>query len=92
MAGGLSGVAAWNLTFPLDTVKANVQRQVHKKDRLGNKVRVSSGWQIWKKILRERGVVGLYSGVWAASFRAFFVSATRFTAYEQALHFLQRDQ
>ena len=92
VAGGLSGVAAWNLTFPLDTVKANVQRQVHKKDRLGNKVRVSSGWQIWKKILRERGVVGLYSGVWAASFRAFFVSATRFTAYEQALHFLQRDQ
>lgn len=80
MAGGVSGMAAWFLSYPLDCVKGNIQGQsVHVRTSL---ITAAS------EIIRKRGIRGLYSGLVPSITRAFIVSATRFSAFEQGLRMM----
>jgi len=78
IAGGTSGMFAWFASFPFDVIKANIQGQdpgTPKYARL----------HIWKVILtrwREAGLSGFYWGIGSSMLRAFFVSGSRFSAYE----------
>jgi solute carrier family 25 (mitochondrial carnitine/acylcarnitine transporter), member 20/29 len=87
LAGGLAGAVAWTVSFPLDCVRAGVQGQ----DLLGshNSSIRKSAPAVFRTLLVERGIKGLYSGVAPSIVRAFLVSGSRFTAYEAALWFLR---
>jgi solute carrier family 25 (mitochondrial carnitine/acylcarnitine transporter), member 20/29 len=87
LAGGLAGAVAWTVSFPLDCIRAGVQGQ----DLLGShdsSIRKSAP-TVFRTLLVERGIKGLYSGVAPSIVRAFLVSGSRFTAYEAALWFLR---
>lgn len=76
-AGGMAGASAWFISFPLDCVRAGVQ---------GQSLPPSNGFfQVFRNLISERGVRGLYSGASASIARAFLVSGSRFSAYEGAL-------
>jgi len=80
LAGGMSGVSAWFLSFPLDCIKANIQgKPLTQKYKFGQVVQ-----NIWK----QRGISGFYSGLRPSLLRAFIVSSSRFTAYEVTFNLL----
>jgi solute carrier family 25 (mitochondrial carnitine/acylcarnitine transporter), member 20/29 len=85
LAGGLAGAVAWTVSFPLDCVRAGVQGQ----DLLGSHNSRKSAPAVFRTLLVERGIKGLYSGVAPSIVRAFLVSGSRFTAYEAALWLLR---
>lgn len=78
LAGGLSGAAGWLTSYPLDCIRTHIQGE-----RPGR--HEESTLQVGRKILRERGMRGLYSGVTPSLLRAFLVSGSRFSAYEFAM-------
>ena len=81
MAGGISGAAGWFVSFPLDSVRAVVQGQP-----VGT-VRTST-FEVASALLKQKGFMGLYSGVTPSIVRAFLVSGSRFSAYEFAINLL----
>ena len=81
VAGGCSGALAWFISFPLDCVRAGVQGQPLPAQ--------NSAIEITRRLLRDRGIRGLYSGASASITRAFLVSGSRFSAYEFALFLLR---
>jgi hypothetical protein len=83
VAGGLSGALAWFVSFPLDCVRAGVQGQ-----SLAAPAQ-KSALQVFRELIRNRGIRGLYSGASASVIRAFLVSGSRFSAYEFALFLLR---
>ena len=84
LSGGFAGATGWLLSYPLDCVKSNIQGLSWHKDGFLRRSTVS----VAKDIYLSRGVFGLYSGVAPSVTRAFFVSASRFSAYEFALFLL----
>jgi hypothetical protein len=84
IAGGLSGMAGWFGSFPLDTIKSNIQGQALTKP-YKQRLRMHS---VAAAQYRAKGLLGLYSGVGPALARAFIVSGTRFSAYEFTLRML----
>lgn len=80
LAGGMSGAASWFLSFPLDCIKSNIQGCAL-SDESQRKGTIATA----KKVLRERGVRGLYQGASPSIARAFIVSSSRFTIYEGTL-------
>jgi hypothetical protein len=78
MAGGVSGSLGWLISFPLDCIKANIQgvRYMSAADRAPGTLEVT------RMLLRTKGIIGLYSGVFPSIARAFIVSSSRFSAYE----------
>jgi len=79
-------MCSWFVSFPLDVVKANIQGE-------------SPGTPIekrmkFKKVVMSRfyeaGLAGFYWGVAPSLLRAFFVSGSRFSAYEVTLRLLSR--
>ncbi len=87
VAGGLSGALGWLLSFPLDNIKSNIQGAPF-LSRGGEFLKPNNFVEIGKNLLKTRGIIGLYSGVAPSIMRAFIVSASRFSAYESALRFL----
>ena len=81
VSGGLAGAMAWMISFPLDCVRAGEQGQSlpPKKNAV----------EIFRQLIKDRGVRGLYSGASASLVRAFLVSGSRFSAYEAALWLLR---
>lgn len=75
LAGGFSGSIGWFVSFPLDSIKANIQGAVITE-------KAKSVREIAKIILKTRGLLGLYSGILPSISRAFLVSASRFSVYE----------
>lgn len=82
IAGGLAGALGWLCSFPLDCIRARVQGQTIAQERRKNAVAIA------ESLLKERGLVGLYSGVTPSIVRAFLVSGVRFSAYEFAIKLL----
>eukprot|EP01122_Echinamoeba_exundans_P016683 TRINITY_DN8530_c0_g1_i1.p1 TRINITY_DN8530_c0_g1~~TRINITY_DN8530_c0_g1_i1.p1 ORF type:complete len:299 (+),score=17.88 TRINITY_DN8530_c0_g1_i1:158-1054(+) len=78
IAGGLSGMAGWFGSFPLDTVKSNIQGQTLTKP-YKQSLRMHS---VALAQYRAKGIVGLYSGVGPALAGALIVSVKRISAYE----------
>lgn len=77
-------MAGWFGSFPLDTVKSNIQGQLLQKP-YRQRLRMHS---VAVAQYRAKGLIGLYSGVGPALTRAFIVSGTRFSAYEFTLRLL----
>lgn len=84
VAGGFSGACSWFVSFPLDCVRAGVQggNIIDHGERL-------SATNLFIRLMRTKGVKGLYSGVVPSIVRAFLVSGSRFSAYEGALWLLR---
>lgn len=96
IAGGVSGALSWFMTFPLDCIRAGIQGQrltkpeqfINSCDQIicaGLTSKKISSIDVFKDIIKSKGLFGLYSGVAPTLARAFIVSATRFSAYEFAL-------
>lgn len=75
MSGGFAGMLGWAMAMPLDVPKTNVQA------RYDTKV-VGSYFPELFKIARERGIVGLYSGLGPTLIRAFPANAALFLGVE----------
>lgn len=87
LAGGMSGAASWFLSFPLDCIKSNIQGcSLRASERVHKLGAVATA----KKLLRERGIRGLYQGASPSIARAFIVSSSRFTIYEGTLELCRR--
>ena len=79
LSGGLSGAISWFVSFPLDSVKTHIQKDI---DRYSQ----PSSLNIFRQIVSKGGLLGLYSGLGPSILRAFVVSSTRFSVYEAAMY------
>jgi hypothetical protein len=74
-SGGFAGMLGWTVAMPFDVPKTNVQ------SRWDTKV-VGSYFPEMIRIARERGVLGLYSGLGPTLIRAFPANAALFLGVE----------
>ena len=86
LAGGSAGALAWSLSFPLDVIKSDIQSQ----KSLSPRITYSAMWDLARSRFATSGLAGFYSGASASILRAFFVSGTRFSAYELAVSLYHR--
>ena len=90
LAGGMAGVACWVSSYPLDSLKSNVQAKQYTK---------SLSWVPDGTILEESlnihrkaiGYNGFFNGITAVMGRAFFASAIGFWLWECSKKHLQLD-
>jgi solute carrier family 25 ornithine transporter 2/15 len=75
LSGGFAGMLGWTVAMPFDVPKTNVQ------SRWDTKV-VGSYFPEMIRIARERGVLGLYSGLGPTLIRAFPANAALFLGVE----------
>lgn len=80
MSGGLAGMFGWTLAMPFDVPKTNVQ------SRYDTKV-FGSYLPELVRIARQRGIVGLYSGLGPTLVRAFPANAALFLGVETGKKF-----
>jgi len=80
MSGGLAGMFGWACAMPFDVPKTNVQ------SRYDTKV-FGSYIPEFVKIARQRGIVGLYSGLGPTLVRAFPANAALFLGVEMGKKF-----
>jgi len=79
MAGGAAGIAAWLVAYPLDCVRAGLHGQSLKRGPS------PTGYQVFRDLLENRGIRGLYAGVTPTLMRAALVHSARFSVYESLL-------
>lgn len=75
MSGGFAGMIGWTVAMPFDVPKTNVQ------SRWDTKV-VGSYFPEMMRIVRERGIMGLYNGLGPTLVRAFPANAALFLGVE----------
>ncbi|KAG7359598.1 mitochondrial carrier protein [Nitzschia inconspicua] len=80
LGGALAGVGYWTAFYPADTIKSLIQ--VH-PDHSGR-----GFFEIFKTVLQEEGVRGLYRGWGVTAARAAPAHAAIFTIYEQSLRWM----
>eukprot|EP00557_Chaetoceros_sp_GSL56_P010047 CAMPEP_0176479314 /NCGR_PEP_ID=MMETSP0200_2-20121128/1673_1 /TAXON_ID=947934 /ORGANISM="Chaetoceros sp., Strain GSL56" /LENGTH=298 /DNA_ID=CAMNT_0017875349 /DNA_START=125 /DNA_END=1018 /DNA_ORIENTATION=- len=80
LSGGLAGMLGWTVAMPFDVPKTNIQ------SRWDTKV-VGSYFLEMGRIVRERGVLGLYNGLWPTLVRAFPANAALFLGVEMGKKF-----
>ena len=80
LAGGFSGMLAWFLSFPFDSIKNHIQSPNATKFKMTEVAR-----EIW---IKRGGLRGFYSGIVPSITRAFVVSATRFSVYEWTIQMI----
>lgn len=77
IAGALSGMTAWFVSYPLDAIKANIQGVPLTASR---KLEKRHLWPTAKTIFKQKGFFGFYKGVGPTIVRAMIVdSSVRFT-------------
>jgi solute carrier family 25 ornithine transporter 2/15 len=80
VSGGLAGMLGWTAAMPFDVPKTNIQ------SRWDTKV-VGSYFPEFARIVRERGVLGLYHGLLPTLVRAFPANAALFLGVEMGKKF-----
>ena len=80
ISGGLAGMLGWTVAMPFDVPKTNIQ------SRWDTKV-VGSYFPEFARIVRERGVLGLYHGLLPTLVRAFPANAALFLGVEMGKKF-----
>jgi solute carrier family 25 carnitine/acylcarnitine transporter 20/29 len=85
-AGGFAGVLGWLTSYPLDVVKNLKQTQPLEGSWWS---RGANSLSLAKDRWRAFGIGGFYKGIRPSLIRAFFVSSTRFSAYEFAVRMWQ---
>ena len=85
-AGGFAGMMGWLSSYPLDVIKNLKQTQPLDGSwwRRGE-----FSWTLTRRRFAEHGLSGFYKGIRPSIIRAFFVSSTRFSAYEFAVRMWQ---
>ena len=73
-AGGLAGMACWVVSIPADVLKSRFQTA---PDGM-----YASLWDVYKKLIKEEGVAGLFTGIRPALIRAFPANAACFFGME----------
>lgn len=81
LAGGTSGVLFWVVGIPPDVLKSRLQTAP--ESQYPNGLR-----DVFKSIIHQEGVRGLYKGASAVFLRAFPANAACFLGYELAMEFL----
>ena len=81
LAGGMAGVMNWVVAIPPDVLKSRLQ--ISGEGKYPNGIR-----DVFKELIREEGVRGLYRGATPVFLRAFPANAACFFGYEYALKFL----
>lgn len=82
LAGGCAGMLGWLTSYPLDVIKNLKQTQTLEGTWL---FRGQNSFHLAAQRFRQLGISGFYQGIKPSLIRAFFVSGTRFSAYEFAL-------
>jgi solute carrier family 25 carnitine/acylcarnitine transporter 20/29 len=80
VAGGLAGVVAWGLVYPVDVVKSRLQAQP-----LAPGTAPLGLSAVTRALIAEQGAAGLFRGLSATLLRAFPLNAVTFLGYEWAL-------
>ena len=79
IAGGLAGMAYWGLPYPMDTIKSTVQTMPPGTKTLA----------VAKKLIQERGFLGLYRGCGVTLVRSFPGNAVTFWMAERIHTYLR---
>lgn len=82
LAGSGAGVAYWAVPFPADTVKSKIQTD--------SRFSQASFATVFRTVVKEEGVAGLYRGCGITCLRAVPSHALIFYVYEMADRFLMR--
>lgn len=82
LAGSFAGVSYWALPFPADTVKSKLQTDARYAGR--------PFLEVFRSVVREEGVQGLYRGLTITCLRAAPAHALLFYAYEVVSFYLKR--
>jgi solute carrier family 25 carnitine/acylcarnitine transporter 20/29 len=87
LAGGISGIAGWMSTYPVDVVKTRIQAQplFPTSDTKPTKTSLIS-W--FRSILKNEGMPGFFRGATATVIRAFPTNAVIFTVYALTMRWL----
>jgi solute carrier family 25 carnitine/acylcarnitine transporter 20/29 len=88
MAGGISGIAAWMSTYPLDVIKTRIQGQALVPAYPTVLPACANARQAFQAIVKEEGFVGLFRGTNATVIRAFPTNAVIFTTYALTMGWL----
>ena len=80
-AGGLAGCANWAVAVPPDTIKSRLQSAPEGRYPGGMN-------QVFREVLAEGGVAGLFKGIGPAMVRAFPANAACFLGYEVTMKYL----
>ena len=87
IAGALSGMTAWFVSFPLDAIKANIQGVPLTASK---KLEKRYLWPTAKMIFKQKGFFGIYKGVGPTIARAMIVSSCRFGVFESVMYSLNK--
>lgn len=80
-AGGMAGILNWMVAIPADVLKSRLQTAP--EGSYPNGVR-----DVFKQLIKEEGIKGLYKGATPVFLRAFPANAACFCGYEIAMKFL----
>ncbi|KAG8585022.1 hypothetical protein GDO81_004868 [Engystomops pustulosus] len=83
ISGGIGGMSLWLVVFPVDCVKSRIQVLSMTGKQAGFIV-------TFLKILRNEGIVALYSGLKPTLIRAFPANGALFVAYEYSRKFMMQ--
>ncbi|KAM3933035.1 mitochondrial ornithine transporter 1-like [Leptodactylus fuscus] len=83
ISGGIGGISLWLVVFPVDCVKSRIQV-------LSMTGKQSGFIRTFLQILRNEGIVALYSGLKPTLIRAFPANGALFVAYEYSRKFMMQ--
>jgi len=72
IAGAIGGVTLWTVIFPADVIKSRIQIQNINKNM----------FSVGLDVVRQQGILGLYSGLLPSVIRTIPATATLFLVYE----------
>jgi solute carrier family 25 carnitine/acylcarnitine transporter 20/29 len=84
LAGGISGVLAWLVTYPFDVIKTHIQTSPLKLPSKGT-------WAVGRKLVQNHGWKYMFRGLGVCLFTAVPVNAVIFPTYEYVLELLEGD-
>ena len=84
LAGGISGVLAWLVTYPFDVIKTHIQTSPLKLPSKGT-------WAVGRELVQNHGWKYMFRGLGVCLFTAVPVNAVIFPTYEYVLELLEGD-
>ena len=84
LAGGIVGSFNWALTYPLDTFKSVSQTDCPKNPKYPNY------FSLVKRVVLDKGIRGIYSGLTITMIRGFPVNAAIFSSHQMTKDYLQK--
>lgn len=78
LAGGISGISAWTVVYPIDVIKTRIQTSSFDSTRPQDR----KIWFVANQIIKERGIRSMFRGLGITIARAFPVNGIIFPVYE----------